>query len=120
LLGAYSEGGWGDDGRARTVCSAERGYRLQERLRHEVNEGKIDPRDAERLADRIAGLSAKARHECSESDGRAVGDIAGRYDGIQQWIDRSTQGSGSAAVRQRSSTRRHGPLFTPAARCLAA
>ena len=92
VRGGYTEGGWGGDGRARAVCSGERGYRLQERLRHEVNEGEIDPREADHIADRIAGLSARARHECSEGDGRAIWDIAGRYDGIQQWIDRSAHG----------------------------
>lgn len=89
--GGYARPGWGD-GRFATVCSGERGWRLQQRLAHEVNEGEIDPREADRIAERISRLQYKARHECAERDGREIWDVAADYDRLQERIERAAHG----------------------------
>lgn len=94
--GGYRQGwsgGWGGDDRVmRSVCSGERAYRLEDRLRHEEGEDEIDPRTARRIHRAIDRLEDRQRHECAEGDWRSVRDIAIRYDQIGQWIDGEAHG----------------------------
>lgn len=94
--GGYRQGwggGWGGDDRMmRSVCSGERAYRLEDRLRHEEAEDEIDPRTAGRIHAAIDRLEDRQRHECAEGDWRSVRDISFRYDQIGQWIDGEAHG----------------------------
>lgn len=82
--------GW--DNGINSVCSGQRGYSLEARLRQEYREGEIDGRDADRIQRRIDKLEDKQRHECREGDWRAIQKIAGQYDQIGQWIDQEAHG----------------------------
>ena len=90
--GPYRQGWGGDDRMMRSVCSGERAYRLEDRLRHEENEDEIDPRTARRIHGAIDRLEDRQRHECAEGDWRSVRDISVRYDQIGQWIDGEAHG----------------------------
>lgn len=80
------------DGVVRSVCSGARAHGLEARLRHEIDEGEIDGDDAGRIHDVIDRLEDRQRHECAEGDRRSIYDIAQRYNGIGQWIDREAHG----------------------------
>ncbi|MGZ2876751.1 hypothetical protein AAEQ99_28875, partial [Pseudomonas aeruginosa] len=82
----------GGDGTFRAVCSGARAHWLEERLRHEVDEQEIGRFDAVRIHRAIDALEDRQRHECAEGDRRSVYDIAQRYNGIGQWIDREAHG----------------------------
>lgn len=85
--------GWGGDDRmVRSVCSGERAYRLEDRLRHEEDEDEIDPREARRIHGTIDRLEDRQRHECAEGDWRSIRDISFRYDQIGQWIEGAAHG----------------------------
>lgn len=85
--------GWGGgDGMMRAVCSGDRAYRLEDRLRHEENEDEIDPRTARRIHETIDRLEDRQHRECAEGDWRSVRDISYRYDQIGQWIDGEAHG----------------------------
>lgn len=87
--GGYDRG-WnrGYDGRAQQVCNGQRGNQLQSQLRHEWNEGEIDPRTAQRIDNDLYKLQRKSYEECSERDWNAVRKIAQKYDEIAWRIDR--------------------------------
>lgn len=69
------------------VCSGRRAGMLEQRLRHEVDEGDLDPDTAGSIHDAIDRLEDHQRHECVEGDWRSVGRIAERYNGIEGWIN---------------------------------
>jgi hypothetical protein len=74
------------------VCSGQRGQALQGKLRHEWNEGELDPRTAQRIERELYKLQYKAREECAERDWGAVQGIAQRYDRIESWMEREAHG----------------------------
>lgn len=80
------------DWRAQQVCSGNRARQLEARLDHEYREREIDPYQGDRIHNAIEDLERRQAHECREGDLRAIHDIAGRYDRIQGWIDRSAHG----------------------------
>lgn len=80
------------DWRAQQVCSGQRARGLEAKLDHEYREGEIDPYQADRIHAAIDGLERRQAEECREGDIGAIHNIAGRYDGIQRWIDRSAHG----------------------------
>ncbi len=86
--------GWRNDGdwALRSVCSGERARGLESRLRHEEQEGDIDPGAADRIHDAIDRLEDRSRNECGEGDRRAIWTIAQRYDRIQSWIQNEAHG----------------------------
>ena len=89
----YAARWYGDDERQmQFICSGQRSHMLEDRLRHEVDEGEIDPDKAERMHAAIDRQEDGQRRECAEGDWRAVRDIARRYDRINQWMDREAHG----------------------------
>lgn len=90
--GGNRYGGYGMDGRVQAICSGQRGYALESRLRNEEREGEIDPYAASRIHQAIDRLEDQQRHECAEGDWRSIARIGGRYDRIGQWIDTSAHG----------------------------
>lgn len=82
-----------DDRLARAICSGQRAHALEVRLSHEVAEDEIDDDDADRIHSAIDRLEDRQRHECTEGDLRAIGDLAIRYDRIARWIDREAHRS---------------------------
>ncbi|EGD58288.1 sensor histidine kinase [Novosphingobium nitrogenifigens DSM 19370] len=82
-------GDWRGDWRGRNdmVCSGQRAGMLEQRLRHEVDEGDIDPGTAGRMHENIDRLEDRQRHECAEGDWDSVSRIAGRYDEIEGWMN---------------------------------
>lgn len=78
---------WQDRGRAEWVCSGQRARQLEGRLRHEVDEGDIDPDTAGRMHDAIDGLEQRQRQECYEGDWPSVSRIADRFDRIEGWMN---------------------------------
>lgn len=88
----YGYGGYGMDGRVQAICSGQRGYALENRLRHEEHEGEIDPYAAGRIHQAIDRLEDQQRHECAEGDWRSIARIESRYDRIGQWIETSAHG----------------------------
>jgi hypothetical protein len=88
----YGYGGYGMERGAQAVCSGQRGYALESRLRHEEREGEIDPYAAIRIHQAIDRLEDQQRHECAEGDWRSIARIGNRYDRIGQWIETSAHG----------------------------
>jgi hypothetical protein len=88
----YGYGGYGMESRAQGVCSGQRGYALESRLRNEEREGEIDPYAAGRIHQAIDRLEDQQRHECAEGDWRSIARIGNRYDRIGQWIDTAAHG----------------------------
>lgn len=82
-----------DDGVVRAVCSGARAHGLEARLRYEIDEDEIDGDDAARIHNAIDRLEDRQRHECAEGDRRSIYNIAQRYNGIGQWIDREAHGA---------------------------
>lgn len=89
----YGYASRGDDWAARSVCSGERARALEGRLRHEQNEGEIDPATADRMHDAIDRLEDRSRDECEEGDRRAIWGISQRFDRIQSWMENEAHGS---------------------------
>ena len=83
---------WDDSGVVRSVCSGARAHGLEAKLRHEIDEGEIDRDDAYRIHNVIDRLEDRQRQECAEGDRRSIYEIAQRYNGIGQWIDREAHG----------------------------
>jgi len=83
-----------DDGdrNANYICSGQRAQQLEQRLRHEREEGEIDGDTARRIHANIDRLEDKQRHECDEGDDRAIAGISDRYDRIEQWIGSEAHG----------------------------
>jgi len=75
-----------DYGSADGVCSGRRAQMLEGWLNRKVEYGTIDADRADRIHSAIDRLEDRARHECREGDGRAIGDISERYDRIGAWI----------------------------------
>lgn len=92
--GGYGGGYWQGRRMADLICSGQRAHGLEARLRHEVDEGDIDPRRADRIHDAIDDLEARQRNECGEGDWRSVGRIAMRYDRIEGWINNEARQGG--------------------------
>ena len=88
----YRYGGYGMEGGVQSVCSGQRGYALENRLRHEEREGEIDPYAAGRIHQAIDRLEDQQRHECAEGDWRSIARISSRYDRIGQWINTAAHG----------------------------
>lgn len=90
------EARWDDDGERQMqfICSGQRSHMLEDRLRHEVAEGAIDPGTANRIHAAIDAQEDRQRHECAEGDWRSVQHIARGYDRINQWIDRDAYHGG--------------------------
>jgi hypothetical protein len=88
----YGYGGYGVDSRVQNVCSGQRGYALESRLRHEEREREIDPYEAGRIHQAIDRLEDQQRHECAEGDWRSIARIGSRYARIDQWIDTAAHG----------------------------
>lgn len=91
-VNVYGYGGYGMDRGVQAICSGQRGYALEGRLRHEQQEGEIDPYTADRIHQAIDRLEYKQRHECAEGDWRSIARIGSRYDRIAQWIETSAHG----------------------------
>lgn len=72
------------------VCSNGRARELEGRLRHAVDEGRIDPRRADDLHAAIDRLENRAGQECAEHDTGSVHRIADEYNGLAEQIERST------------------------------
>jgi len=83
--------GW-NDRRIDAVCSGQRARMLENRLRHEDDEGEIDDEDLDRIHNAIDRLEDKQDHECREGDWRNVRNISYQYDQIGAWIDREAHG----------------------------
>lgn len=91
--GYYPPGGrYGTDYLVYSVCSGQRAYTLENRLRHEEREGEIDEYSAARIHESIDRLEDQQRHECSEGDWRSIARIGRRYDRIGQWIESEAHG----------------------------
>ncbi len=88
----YGYSGYGMESRAQGICSGQRGYALEGRLRREEREGEIDPYTAGRIHQAIDRLEDQQRHECAEGDWRSMARISSRYDRIGQWIDSTAHG----------------------------
>jgi hypothetical protein len=88
----YNRYGYGMAGGVQTICSGQRGYALESRLRHEQREGEMDPYTAARIHQAIDRLENQQRHECAEGDWRSIGRIGSRYDRIEQWIETAAHG----------------------------
>jgi len=88
----YGYGGYKMERRVESVCSGQRAYALESRLRHEEREGEIDPYAAARIHQAIDRLEDQQRHECAEGDWRSIAAIGSRYDRIGQWIETSAHG----------------------------
>lgn len=88
----YGYNGYGYGNGLQAICSGQRGYALERRLRHEQQEGEIDPYTAHRIHQAIDRLEDRQRHECAEGDWRSIARIGSRYDRIGQWIDTSAHG----------------------------
>jgi len=78
----------GGDRVVRSVCSGDRARGLEGRLRHEEDEGEIDPGTADRMHDAIDQLEERSRNECEEGDRRAIWGVSQRFDRLQSWMDR--------------------------------
>ncbi|MBU6266731.1 MAG: histidine kinase [Sphingomonadales bacterium] len=76
----------------RAVCSGERARGLEGRLRHEEDEGEIDPGTADRMHEAIDRLEDRSRNECEEGDRRSIAGIAQRFDRIQAWMNNEAHG----------------------------
>lgn len=83
----------GDEWAVRAVCSGERARRLEGRVRHEEEEGELDPRTADRMHDAIDRLEDRSRDECEEGDQHSIWGIAQQYDRIQGWIENEAHGN---------------------------
>ncbi|HEV2594313.1 MAG TPA: histidine kinase [Sphingomicrobium sp.] len=88
----YGYRGNGMEGQVQAVCSGQRGYALENRLRHEQREGEMDPYAAARIHQAIDRLEDQQRHECAEGDWRSIARIGSRYDRIGQWIETAAHG----------------------------
>lgn len=88
----YGYGGYAPNGGFQAVCSGQRGYALENRLRHELSEGEIDPYVAGRIHQAIDRVEDQQRHECAEGDWRSIARIGGRYDRIGQWLETAAHG----------------------------
>lgn len=88
----YGYRGYGMSDGVRSVCSGQRGFALESRLRHEQREGEIDPYAADRIHQAIDQLEDQQRHECAEGDWRSIARIGSRYDRIGRWIDTAAHG----------------------------
>lgn len=88
----YGYRGYGMENSVQAVCSGQRGYALESRLRHEMSEGEIDPYAAGRIHQAIDRLEGQQRRECAEGDWRSIARIGSRYDRIGQWIATSAHG----------------------------
>ena len=89
---SYGYAPGGGDWVFRSVCSGERARGLEGRLRHEQDEGEIDPGTAERMHDAIDRLEDRSRDECEEGDRRTIWNISQRFDRIQGWMEREAHG----------------------------
>ena len=90
--GGYDDRDDDGDRDASYICSGERAERLEQRLRHERDEGEIDRDTARRIHATIDRLEDRQRHECDEGDMRAIAGISDRYDRIEQWIGSEAHG----------------------------
>lgn len=88
----YGYGGYGTESGVQAVCSGQRGYALESRLRNEEREGEIDPYAAGRIHQAIDRLEDQQRHECAEGDWRSIARVGSRYDRIGQWIETAAHG----------------------------
>lgn len=70
------------------VCSNGRARELEGRLRHAVDEHRIDFRAARRIHGSIERLQRRSDRACFRHDDREIHRIADQYDGISVWIDR--------------------------------
>ncbi len=82
--------GW--DNGINAVCSGQRAYALENRLRHEFQEGEIEGWQASRIQRSIDRLERKQREECREGDWRAIQSISYQYNQIGRWIDQQAHG----------------------------
>ena len=85
--GRSAQPDWQAQRRVDWVCSGQRAHQLEGRLRHEVEEGDIDPGTSERMHFAIDDLERRQQHECYENDWRSVWRIADRYDRIEGWMN---------------------------------
>jgi hypothetical protein len=75
-----------------STCSGQRGAALENRLRSEVQYGRLNPGIARQMHDSIDQLQSRERRECSENDYRSARDIGKEYIRIRAWIDQETGG----------------------------
>lgn len=84
--------GYGMEGGVQNICSGQRAYALENRLRHEQSEGDMDPYTAARIHQSIDRLEDQQRHECAEGDWRSLSRIGSRYERIERWIETAAHG----------------------------
>jgi hypothetical protein len=79
----------GDDtrGSVRRICSGQRGYQVENRLRNE----DIDRRLEWRIQNSIDGLQNRQRVVCAQRDWREIRLLDSRYDVIERWIENSAR-----------------------------
>jgi hypothetical protein len=88
----YGYRGYATNNGFQAVCSGQRGYALERRLRHELSEGEIDPYAAGRIHQAIDRAEEQQRQECAEGDWRSIARISARYDRIGQWLETTAHG----------------------------
>lgn len=91
--GSPAQPDWQAQRRVDWVCSGQRARQLEGRLRHEVDEGDIDPDTADRMHEAIDGLERAQQQECYERDWRSIWGIADRYDHIEGWMNNEVRRS---------------------------
>ncbi|MEO6093611.1 MAG: hypothetical protein ABIT04_13785 [Novosphingobium sp.] len=76
-----------DRGALGHICSGQRGYQVENRLRNE----DLDRRLEWRIQNSIDGLQNRQRVVCAQRDWREIRLLDGRYDVIERWIDNSAR-----------------------------
>lgn len=83
----YGRRGDDDRGSVRRICSGQRGYQLENRLRNE----DIDRYTERRIHNSIDALQDRQRSVCASRDWREIRMLDSRYDTIDRWIDNATR-----------------------------
>ena len=71
----------------RATCSGDQGFRIQNRLSREVQNGNLDRRIARGIQRDIDRLRYREAHECREGDLRAARNIGRGYIRVRERID---------------------------------
>jgi hypothetical protein len=89
----YDDGGRyerrGDDSRGslRRICSGQRGYQLERRLRRQ----DIERYTARRMQNSLDALQNRERLVCAQRDAREIRLLDARYDTLDRWMDNATR-----------------------------
>ncbi len=88
--GDHRNGEYRDGYLVNATCSGDQGFRIQNRLSREVQNGNLDRRTSRRIQRDIDRLRFREEHECREGDFRAARNIGREYIRIRQWIDQES------------------------------